>query len=155
MRADLIKTNLRNIALITDCFRDKVSEEDKEEVRRIETFKKNHFGIDAYERRFLNEVNKIKLSFLRQIKHLADQIIKELAKPSDELSIDKQKAAIARKHLTQADTKLLLTLYDLETERRDLLLDNDDDDLFPYQVRKLSHHIDKLVTASTNCLDKE
>ena len=118
MKINSLKANLRNIVLLAKEYKEKVSNSDFEEVKRIQEEIDSDYddeGINSFDRKFAEAVYDSTRITLKQIDYFSKKILDEFAKPDqEEFDIDKKKVEKARKNLSKEEFDVLGSLYQFQ-----------------------------------------
>ena len=151
VKVDLIKSCLRNICLISVDFKEQVTPEDVEEVRRLEKLMDERERFSPYENHFYYEILNRKMTTFSQIYFYTRQILHELAREhpgnEDDLDIDREKAKLVMKELSEKDIELLKTIYDFEF-KVDILDPDFEDRKFLRKLKKVFPKMERLMDAA-------
>ena len=123
MKIDSIKTNLRNIVLLAEEYKEEVPNSLDKEIKETEVAIKNGRDLNEYDKQFFNTIQQYKRNTFEQIIYFAERVFLELAARekdgrytrgfNSEFFIDKNKFNSLMKILPKDEAKLVESACDM------------------------------------------
>lgn len=121
MKIDLIKSYLRHIVLLAKEYKEITNENEREDIKRIQSTIHDEREVSKYDRDFLNAVNGTKNRILTQIDFFTKKLVCEFALPEQMvIDIDPNIVKIAKIGLSNSELNLLIAVLKFQVLQQHL-----------------------------------
>lgn len=127
MRIELLKSDLRNVALLAKEYREEITPSEADEAKHLQQLVEQGGKVAIYDKVFLDTVKGIKFVTHKQFEYFAKKMLDEFAVDGKEImDIDTKKVELARKLLSPQEMSLLTFLFKLIVAEQKLGKDHDE-----------------------------